>query len=307
MTNNSADATVRASAGTPQDGNGARIFVLPQDQTQNGEVTIDLLALLRSVWKNFVYVILLAVIGGAAMFFYTSLFYVPTYETDIALYVNDASVSIGNANISISSLSSGVTAASKLVNTYTFVLDSRTTLNEIIEVTGVPYNYEQLGKMIRSEAVEGTGGLKIYVKSSDPMEAELIANTIADVLSQRITDVIEGCSVKVVDYAFVPSSPEHANYLKNTAIGMIAGALVAAVVIAVISFISDMKDKSVRSVDDFRAAYPNIPVLGMIPDMTVSSGKRGYYSGYYSSYESSVKKQSSAKKPAAGKTDGEVK
>jgi capsular polysaccharide biosynthesis protein len=309
MPNNTYDPSVHATAsGTASDqASGAKIFILPQDQAQNGEVTIDLLALLRSVWKNFVYVILLAVIGGAAMFFYTSLFYVPTYETDIALYVNDASVSIGNANISISSLSSGVTAASKLVNTYTFVLDSRATLNEIIEVTGVPYDYKELGKMIRSESVEGTGGLKIYVKSSDPMEAELIANTIADVLSQRITDVIEGCSVKVVDYAFVPSSPEHANYVKNTLIGMIAGALLAAVIIAAVSFISDMKDKSVRSVDDFRAAYPNIPVLGMIPDMTVSGSKKGYYSNYYSSYESSVKKQPAAKKAAAAKNDREVK
>ena len=89
--------------------------------------------------------------------------------------------------------------------------------------------------------------------------------------------------------------------MKNTLIGMIAGALLAAVVIAAVSFISDMKDKSVRSVDDFRAAYPNIPVLGMIPDMTVSGGKKGYYSSYYTSYESSVKK------PAAAKRNGEEK
>lgn len=51
--------------------------------------------------------------------------------------------------------------------------------------------------MVQAEAVNSTEVFSIDVTSPDPQEAELIANAIADILPDRIADIVEGSSVKI--------------------------------------------------------------------------------------------------------------
>lgn len=250
-------------------------------RNKDGEIEIDLLQLFRALWRNALVIILVALILGGVAFGGTYLFISPKYEATAKLYVNNSAISLGNTSVSISS--GELTAAQTLVKTYIEILKSRTTMNEVIDESGVTYTVEQLQEMIHASEIAGTGIFGITVESESPMEAELIANTIARVLPDRISDIVEGSSVRIVDYAIVPAHRSSPSYLKNTAIGALAGVVLVAGIICLKEILNAQEDIIISSSDDLTELYPDIPVLAVIPDMR-STSKKGYYSAYSSYY-----------------------
>ena len=254
---------------------------------QNGEMEIDLLQLFRALWRNALVIILVAIIFGGIAFGGTFMFISPKYEASAMMYVNNSSVTLGNTSVSITS--GELSAAQTLVSTYIVILKSRTTLDEVIQESGVPYTVEQVSRMVNASAVSGTGIFKVTVQSSSPTEAELLANTIARVLPDRISDIVDGSSVRVVDYAIVPAHRSSPSYTKNTAIGVLAGVVLVAGIICLREILTSGEDVIIHSSDDLAELFPDIPVLAVVPDMRMTS-KKGYYSAY-SSYYGSDKKE----------------
>ena len=246
---------------------------------ENEEIEIDLLALIKTLWRKALVIILVAVLMAAAVFAVTLFFIEPSYDATAAIYVNNSSFSFGSTSFSISS--SELSASNSLVSTYIFILKSRTTLEDVISKAGLDYTYEQLGDMITTEAVAGTAAFNVTVRSPSPTEAELIANTVAQVLPERISEIVDGSSVRIVDYAIVPAHRAAPSYAKNTVIGFLIGAFLAAGIVTVRYIVDEQNDVAIHSVDDLRQMYPDIKVLAMIPDMRLSEKKGYYYSSYY--------------------------
>lgn len=253
----------------------------------NGEIEIDLLQLFRALWRNALVIILVAILLGGLAFGGTYLFISPKYQATAMMYVNNSTVSVGSTNFSITS--GELNAAQTLVDTYIVILKTRTTLEEVMEEAGVSYTVEDLGKMISASAVKGTGVFSVSVTSKSPTEAELIANTIAKVLPERIADIIEGSDVRIVDYAIVPAHRSSPSYTKNTAIGGLLGAVLVAGIICLKEIFGAEADVLIHSSDDLTEMFPDVPVLAVIPDMR-ASGKKGYYSAYSDYYSDDGKK-----------------
>ena len=252
---------------------------MPSNTRQNDQ--IDLVKVFKALWKHALSIILVTLIGGAIAFGVTFAFMSPKYKASAMLYVNNSSFSFGSTSFSIST--GELNAANTLVDVYTAILKSRTTLEEIAAEAEVPYSYTTLQDMVSTSDLSGTGIFNVYVESSNPMEAEKIANTIARVLPDRIADIVDGASVRIVDYAIVPAHRSTPSYTKNTAIGLLLGFLVSAGFVAVKNVLVSQGSTLIQSADDLAAAYPELPLLATIPDMR-SAGKKGYYySNYYSS------------------------
>lgn len=250
---------------------------------ENDEIEIDLLALFKVLWSKALVLVLTALIAGAATFAVTAFLIKPKYEATAAMYVNNSSFSFGSTSFSISS--SELTASNSLVATYIFILESRTTLEDVIAVANLPYDYEELSKMITTEAVTGTAAFNVTVDSESPVEAELIANTIAKLLPDRIAEIVDGSSVRIVDYAIVPAHRSSPSFVKNTALGVLLGLFVSAAVVTVKYIVDEQTNDVITSADDLKALYPDIPVLALIPDMRLSNRKGYYYSSYYGGKE----------------------
>lgn len=249
----------------------------------NNEIEIDLLQLIRVLWSKALVIILAAALAGAATFAVTLFLIKPKYEATASMYVNNSSFSFGSTSFSISS--SELTASNSLVSTYIFILESRTTLEDVIKAAELPYDYEELSDMITTQAITGTAAFTITVESESPVEAELIANTIAKLLPDRIAEIVDGSSVRIVDYAIVPAHRSSPNFIKNTAIGVILGLIVGAAIVAVKYVVNEQTNDIIGTADDLRAMYPDIPVLALIPDMRLSEKKGYYYSSYYGGKE----------------------
>ena len=249
------------------------------NRNNNDEIEIDLLKLFKALWKKSLIIILVAVIFASATFAFTLMMITPTYEATVSFYVNNSSISLGSLNYSIST--GELNASTYLVNTYVYLLKSRTTLEDIIKNAEVPYSYRALQKMITTKNVPNTAAFDVIVTSESPTEAEHIANTIASVLPERITEIVDGSNVRIVDYAIVPSHRAGPSFTKNTIIGFLAGAVLAAAVVAVKFIIDEQNDIVIHSSDELKELYPDIKILALIPDMRLSEKKGYYYSSYY--------------------------
>ena len=240
---------------------------------------IDLFKLFKALWNKALVIILAAILTASAVFAYTLFFISPSYDAKTSIYVNNSSFSFGSTSFSISS--SELSASNSLVNTYIYILKSRTTLEDVIAKADLPYSYSTLSGMISTQTVTGTAAFDVTVRSASPIEAEHIANVIAEVLPERIAEIVDGSSVRIVDYAIVPAHRSAPSYTKNTVIGFVIGTVLAAGIVIVRFLINEQNDEVIHSSDDLRQLYPDIKVLALIPDMRLSDRKGYYYSSYY--------------------------
>lgn len=227
--------------------------------------------LLRKSWL----VALIAVALAATVLFASVMLLTPKYTASTMMYVSNSSLS-NSSGFSISS--SDLTAAQSLVRTYLVVLNSNSTLEMVIREAGLSYTCEDLLEMISAGAVNGTEVFAVSVTSPDPKEAQRIANAIAVVLPTQISSVVEGSTVRVVDYAEEPKNSSYPNYTLNTGIGFLAGGLLTALVLVA----KELSNSTIRSEDYLTQTYKNIPLLAVIPNAHEKS--RSNYHSYYSAY-----------------------
>jgi len=248
------------------------------EEQRTDEFEIDIFQLLHSIWDNILIIILAAAVFGLCTFGYTYFRITPKYKATTTLYVNSSSFSIGSASVSVSS--SQLTSAKSLVSTYILVLESRNTMEKVIEEAGLNLSYSQVCGMISTEAVEGTPAFKVSVSSTSPTQAELIANTIAKVLPERIAEIIYGTSVQVIEYAIVPASSSYPNYTTSTLTGALVGAALSALCVCALDILRQSKSTVVSSSEDLRRMFNDIPIFAVIPDIRQINGKSYYYSYY---------------------------
>jgi len=244
-------------------------------------IKIDLVKIAEGMLRRLWIIILAMVLCGVMAFSYAAFMVTPMYEARAMMYVNNSSFSVGATSFSISS--SEISAAKSLVDTYLVILETRLTLNEVIERGDLDCTYEELCKMISAESVNETEVFSVTVTSDDPLEAEHIANTIAQVLPDKIAGVVEGSSVSIVDYAVVPSEKVSPSIKKYTMVGLLLGLLLSGGVIALIEILDDQ----IRSESYLLENYKNIPLLTVVPDMAADHSRKGYY--YYEYREKTSK------------------
>lgn len=257
-------------------------------QKERDMIEIDLLKLVLILWRKAWAIILAAIVMGGIAFGITYNFIAPKYQASIKVYVNNTSQS------STTTLTqSDMTVAKLLVKTYIVTLKSRTTLNQIITEAGLDYNSEELGGMITAASINDTEVFEVTVTSKDAKEAALIANTIADILPNRITEIVENSSVRIVDYAIINENPVSPSYVKNVAIGALAG-MVIAVALIFLQFVLDNKIHS----EEYLIEHYKYPILAVIPDLNANS-KQKYYKkkkNYYNSTASTTQTDSTSGK-----------
>lgn len=234
--------------------------------------TIDLLHIMKRVWHYAWAVALVSLATAVVGFCYSSFLIAPTYSSSVMLYVNNSSFSLG-ADFTISS--SQLSAAQGLVNTYTEILNNRTTLEKVGQKAGVSDKYTpgQLSGMITAGPSNETEIMKVTVVCEDPNEAATIANAIAEVLPERIAEIIDGASMEIVDTAVPNPNKIAPSITKYTAVAFILGLLLSVGVIAVFAIMDD----TIHDENYILQTY-DYPILAKIPDLLDKDSK--HYGGY---------------------------
>ncbi len=244
------------------------------NQTVNNkdEIEIDLLHLIKILWSKGWIVVASMLLAGAIAFSYALLFITPLYTSSAMMYVNNSSFEVGASSFSIST--GELSAAKSLLDTYVVIMKARTTLEEVIEEADLEYTYRELSGMITAASVNDTEVFQITATSPDPAEAELIVDTIVEILPDRISEIVDGSSVRIVDTAILPTARSSPSYTKYAIVGMILGFALSCGVIVVL----DLMNNTIRDEDHIAEKY-NLPLLAVVPDMRVKKNSSyGYYS-----------------------------
>lgn len=188
---------------------------------ENDYIEIDLVRLLSALWRHFWIILLSMVIFGAAGFGYANYLITPAVSVGCADVCQQCGYFCGKHLLKFSQ--GDLLAAQGLVDTYIVILNSRPMLDDVIDELELPYSYEQQKGMIDAEAVNGTEVFQITVTDADRKEAKEIANKIAELLPEHISQVVDGSSVRVVQYAVLAGGPCSPSVMKYLCLGIALG------------------------------------------------------------------------------------
>ena len=137
-------------------------------------------------------------LGAAITFLGTVYLITPQYQSSAKFYVNNRSISVGSASLSLES--GDINAAKSLVDSYIVILQTRESLNDVIDYAGVNRTYSELQGMITASSVNSTEIFEVVVTSPDPVEAERIAREgIGEEVFQRMKRSAFGRRVRDLD------------------------------------------------------------------------------------------------------------
>lgn len=235
------------------------------NKTRELDLRLLLLALMRKLWL----IVLCAVIIGAAAFGYTKYFVTPMYRASVTIYVNNNRLNVEGSTATLTT--SDLSVAQRLVSTYVITLKSDRVLNKVAQELDVEMSASQIRGMISAEAVDNTEVFNVTITNADPALAAQIANAVAKVAPDEISEIVVGSSTKIIDYATVPKAPSSPNVMRNTALGAVIGIVLA----AVIAILQELLDVRVREEQDV-TRLSDAPILGRIPDFALDDKGDAY-------------------------------
>lgn len=234
------------------------------------DVEVSFKRIMAAVWKRSWMIGAVAIIAAIVTLLGALFFVKPKYESSAQFYVNN-SLTLGSLSIS------DINASRELVNTYITVLMTRSCLEAVIDYADVDQDHESLAKMITADAVNDTEIFRVTVTSTDPVEAQKIADAITHILPKKIDSVIEDASPKIVDPPVLPEEPSSPKYTVCAILGFLIGLVFSASVVV----LQEVFDVTIREESDI-TDHLDYPVLASVPDMTAQS-KGGYYRYAYAS------------------------
>lgn len=265
--------------------------------------SINLSEIIKVFLQKWWLIAIAAVIGAGIMFGYTLATTEQYYRATIMMYVNSsADVQISSTHVDLSSLN----ASRSLVDTYSIIATTETTLAQVVEKVSTEkciyrnengvakqltlqekypdtdvaklYSYGRLASNVSVKAVNETEIFSISVSTLDPEDSMALANGFLDVFPDVVKEIIKGSEAKPVQSATRAVATDR-GFTKNSIIGFFVGAILSAIVIFVIDLlIDDTIDSSEWIQETFKE---EVPLLTVIPDDTESSNRYGYYKNYY--------------------------
>ena len=204
---------------------------------------IDLLKIIKALWKKLWLIVLVAAVFGGTAFVYRNSTYVPSYmatTTMYASYVSNQDLDFGNNSGVISQ--DNLTSSRSMVDTAIAVLSTRMVQEEVIAAANLSIPYTKLSDMIVAEGINKTEVFTISVTGTKPEEIALIANTIAEILPQKVAMINANGTVRIIDTALVPTSPISSNSsVKDAIVFAVLGGMLVCGVVAVKEIYIDWK------------------------------------------------------------------
>ena len=228
---------------------------------EKDEMEIDLRELFYVIRKRILVIIMAAVICAGAAGSYSFFVADPVYESTSRLYIQTQSTSITSlADIQMSTV---------LARDYVVLIQSRTLCQEVVDNLKLDMTYKELQSCITVTSPEDTRILNISVKSTDAAETAVIANEVAKVARKKISDVMKTDEPSLWEKAITPEYPIKPEKAKNTVLGGMIGAFLAALIVIVLHLMDD----AIRTPEDVER-HLGLITLSSIPQEGESKKKR---------------------------------
>ncbi len=253
------------------------IVTQKQNESSVREVEVNIAPLLSTLLKKLWLIILATVVMALLFQGFTRVFIKPTYKSSFTAFVNNQTkIQAQKSEVNTSDLQ----ASRELVQTYARILTSNRVLkaaasSEIINFEITP---SEIAKCVSTEIEDKTQIIKVNIITTDPQKSYKIAQAIALEAPAEMTVIVKGSSMSTVDEPQVPKVKNGPNYLTASLIGALVGFVIALAYVIIRYF----RDDTIKGEGDLEGRY-NLPVVGVIPNMTENKGFDYYQNYYYTS------------------------
>lgn len=222
---------------------------------------IDLVDLIKKVFKHLFLIIILTILFGIGSFAYSNFIVTPSYNANATMIISSSSKNDDQQDLADIDFYQ-IQANKALISTYSEIVKSKGIADQVIENLSLNMGYEEFSKKVSIEPVKDTQIISVNVVDSVPARAMDIANETANIFKSSIGDIMKVDNVQILDGATIPVEPVSPNVSKNTVVGAIIG-LVLGIIISMFKELYDISIKSAEEVEE----YLNLPVIGVLPDV----------------------------------------
>lgn len=215
-------------------------------------IEIDVLSLLRTIWRKKFLILLTAILTTGLAFAYSAFLATPQYDSTTRLYVVTQSSDNG-AGITNQDLQAG----SFLVKDYKEIILSQDVLKNVTTTLGIT---DDIKEKITVNIPVDTRILSITVRDSDPNQAATIANTLRDEAAKKIIEVTKVSDVTTLEAALPAENPSTPQTKRNLVLGFILGAFLATALV----FVLEVLDDRVKRPQDIEEGL-GMTLLGVVP------------------------------------------
>jgi capsular polysaccharide biosynthesis protein len=210
-------------------------------------------------------VLVAAVTAGSALGF--SLLQTPTYEASVLILVGQKTTDdtiFGAADVS---------GLQELAVTVAQAVPTTPIAGTVVERLDLQEkSAKEVLNNISAEQDPGTMFVNVSYKDSNPERAQLIANTVGKVLSEKISEVSVGANAitaTVWEPATLPEAPISPDPIRNVIIALVLGSLLGVVLAFLLEYVSD----SWNSRDEVEEVS-GVPTLGVVPKFRASARRK---------------------------------
>ena len=215
-------------------------------------IEIDVLSLLRTIWRKKFLILLTAILTTGLAFAYSAFLVTPQYDSTTRLYVVNQSSDNG-AVITTQDLQAG----GFLVKDYKEIILSQDVLKNVTTTLGIT---DDIKEKITVNIPVDTRILSITVRDSDPNQAATIANTLRDEAAKKIIEVTKVSDVTTLEAALPAEKPSTPQTKRNLVLGFIVGAFLATALVLVLEVLDDR----VKRPQDIEEGL-GMTLLGVVP------------------------------------------
>ena len=139
-------------------------------------IEINVIQLLKALWKKKLLILLVAIVAGAASFAYSSFVVKPEYRSTTRIYVVNR-----NQNDKAGLTNQDLQAGAYLVKDYREIILSQDVLEKVVSDLGLTINAKTLSKKVQVTVPADTRIVSISVSDHKPDEASRIANALREI------------------------------------------------------------------------------------------------------------------------------
>ncbi|HEM5025943.1 TPA: capsular biosynthesis protein CpsC [Streptococcus suis] len=220
---------------------------------ESNTIEIDVLSLLKTIWRKKIFILVTAVLGAGLAFVYSSFLVTPQYDSTTRIYVVSQNVEAG-AGLTNQELQAGT----YLVKDYKEIILSQDVLTQV--ATELNLN-ENLKEKVSVSIPVDTRIVSISVRDADPNEAVRIANSLRTFAAQKIVEVTKVSDVTTLEEAVPAEEPTTPNTKRNIILGLLAGGILATGLVLVMEVLDD-RVKCPQDIEEVMG----LTLLGVVPD-----------------------------------------
>ena len=224
---------------------------------EQDKIEIDVLQLVKVLWKRKFVIVLVALLAGITAFAYSSFVIKPQYTSTTRIYVVNR-----NQADKPGLTNQDLQAGAYLVKDYREIILSQDVLEKVVADQKLTMDAKTLGRKVSVTVPADTRIVSISVRDGNPEEASRIANALREVAAQKIISVTRVSDVTTLEEARPATSPSSPNIRRNTMMATIAGVGFVTIIVLLVELLDDR----VKRPEDIEEVM-HLSLLGVIPNL----------------------------------------